>query len=200
MSNTTGAANTAMSLSRKPHLSKGDEAASHFSYYDDAAREYVVTDPRKPTKWVNYIGTLDFGGFDDETGGLDLCKKDPANSRLTSYPIDTPADGRYAVFSPFFTPMLTPYAKFECRMGLGYNKWVVRMNSLEFDIAIFVPAGRLAGARRSSRAEPFGQDSIRNNAESLAPPKLPMQGPQGTNGQSRDDIGPRTATRLQLPT
>jgi cellobiose phosphorylase len=133
-----------------------DETASNFGFYDDAAREYVVTDPRTPTKWVNYIGTLDFGGFVDQTGGLNICKKDPANNRITGYKIDTPqnamrgntlycriknADGTYAVLSPFFTPTLTPYDKFECRMGLGYNKWLVRMNGLEFEIKMFIPAG-----------------------------------------------------------
>jgi cellobiose phosphorylase len=51
------------------------------------------------------------------------------------------ADGTYTVFSPFFTPTLTTYDKFECRMGLGYNKWIVRMNGLEFDIKMFIPAG-----------------------------------------------------------
>ena len=50
----------------------------------------VVTDPRTPTKWINYIGTLDFGGFADQTGGLNLCKKDPANNRVTGYRIDAP--------------------------------------------------------------------------------------------------------------
>jgi len=59
-------------------------------HYDDAARELVVTDPRTPTKWVNYLGTLELGGFVDQTGGLNLCKKDPANNRITSYRIDTP--------------------------------------------------------------------------------------------------------------
>ncbi len=132
------------------------EAASNFGHYDDAAREYVVTDPRTPTKWVNYIGTLDFGGFVDQTGGLNICKKDPANNRITGYKIDIPQnamrgnalfcriknpDGTYAVFSPFFTPTLTPYDKFECRMGTGYNKWFVQMNGLEFEIKMFVPAG-----------------------------------------------------------
>ena len=101
-----------------------DETASNFGHYDDAAREYVVTDPRTPTKWVNYIGTLDFGGFVDQTGGLNICKKDPANNRIPGYQIDTPqnamrgntlycriknADGTHTVFSPFFSPTLTPY-------------------------------------------------------------------------------------------
>ena len=131
-------------------------AASDFGYYDDATREYVITDPRTPTKWINYLGTLDFGGFVDQTGGLNICKKDPANNRITSYRIDTPqnamrghtlycriknATGGYTIFSPLYTPTLTPFQKFECRMGTGYSRWVVRMKGLEFDIKMFVPAG-----------------------------------------------------------
>jgi len=132
------------------------EAVSNFGHYDDVAREYVVTDPRTPTKWVNYLGTLDFGGFVDQTGGLNICKKDPANNRITGYKIDTPQnamrgntlycrikndDGGYTIFSPFFVPTLTPYEKFECRMGTGYNKWVVRISGLEVEIKMFIPPG-----------------------------------------------------------
>ena len=43
------------------------DETSNFGHYDDAAREYVVTDPRTPTKWVNHIGTLDFGKFSSST-------------------------------------------------------------------------------------------------------------------------------------
>jgi cellobiose phosphorylase len=127
-----------------------------FGHYDDARRELVVVDPCTPTKWINYIGTLDFGGFVDQTGGLNLCKKDPANNRVTGYRIDAPAnaprghtlyarttapDGSRAIFSPFFTPTLTGYGRFECRMGLGYNRWLVLMHGFEFEMLIFVPAG-----------------------------------------------------------
>ncbi len=37
-----------------------------YGYFDDAAREYVITDPATPVKWINYIGTLAFGGFVDQ--------------------------------------------------------------------------------------------------------------------------------------
>ena len=26
-------------------------------YFDEARREYVITDPRTPVKWINYIGS-----------------------------------------------------------------------------------------------------------------------------------------------
>jgi hypothetical protein len=37
----------------------------NYGYFDDPDREYVITDPRTPTKWINYIGTLQFGGLVD---------------------------------------------------------------------------------------------------------------------------------------
>jgi cellobiose phosphorylase len=50
---------------------------------DDKKREYVITGPRTPTKWINYIGTLAFGGCVDHTGGTLICAQDPAwNTRI----------------------------------------------------------------------------------------------------------------------
>jgi cellobiose phosphorylase len=57
----------------------------NFGHFDDPQREYVITDPRTPTKWINYIGTLAFGGFVDHTGGALICKADPTFNRLTKY-------------------------------------------------------------------------------------------------------------------
>jgi len=50
----------------------------NYGYFDDPNREYVITNPRTPAKWINYIGTLQFGGFVDHTGGAIICKNDPA--------------------------------------------------------------------------------------------------------------------------
>src|SRR5512138_2894689 len=105
-----------------------------YGYFDDAAREYVITDPRTPVKWINYIGTLAFGGFVDHTGGGLICRGDPALNRITRYGAWTPASdfrgetlyvrvserGGYRTFSPFFVPTLAPCERWECRVGLGY--------------------------------------------------------------------------------
>src|SRR5512139_3785046 len=56
-----------------------------YGYFDDANREYVITNPRTPAKWINYIGTLQFGGFVDHTGGALICKQDPTFNRITKY-------------------------------------------------------------------------------------------------------------------
>jgi cellobiose phosphorylase len=126
-----------------------------YGYFDDAAREYVITDPRTPVKWINYIGTLAFGGFVDQTGGALLCVGDPALNRITRYVAQMPAgDFRgttlylrikepagYRVFSPFFVPTLDRYERYECHVGLGYTRIVSEFYDLRTDVTIFVPRG-----------------------------------------------------------
>ena len=58
---------------------------SNYGFFDDANKEYVVTTPKTPVKWINYVGTLNFGGFIDCTGGALICKRDPALNRITKY-------------------------------------------------------------------------------------------------------------------
>ena len=31
-----------------------------FGYFDDANREYVITTPKTPLPWINYLGNQDF--------------------------------------------------------------------------------------------------------------------------------------------
>ena len=107
-----------------------------YGYFDDENREYVITNPKTPVKWTNYVGTLAFGGIVDHTGGSLICKGDPALNRIVKYMPQLPSsdfkgetlyirfkdgDG-YKVFSPFFVPTLDPYDKYECHVGLGYQK------------------------------------------------------------------------------
>ncbi len=126
-----------------------------FGYFDDAKREYVITDPRTPVKWINYIGTLAYGGFVDHTGGALICKGDPALNRITKYISQMPSsdfkgetlylrrhrpDG-YRVFSPYFVPCLAPYESYRCHVGLGYTRICSTVEGIETDVTIFVPPG-----------------------------------------------------------
>jgi cellobiose phosphorylase len=124
-----------------------------YGYFDDASREYVITNPRTPVKWINYIGTLDFGGFIDHTGGVLVCKKDPALNRITKYiPQLIASDPRgttlyirlhdedgYRIFSPFYTPTLDKYDRFECHVGLGYSRFISEHDGIHTEITVFVP-------------------------------------------------------------
>ncbi len=127
----------------------------NYGYFDDVAREYIITDPKTPVKWINYIGTLAFGGFVDHTGGVVLCKGDPSLNRITKYISQMPdadfkgatlylripeSDG-YRFISPFYTPTLDAYTVFTCRVGLGYNRITSEISGIRTDVTIFVPEG-----------------------------------------------------------
>lgn len=127
-----------------------------YGYFDDKNREYVIDNPKTPVKWINYVGTLAFGGFVDQTGGALICKGDPALNRIVKYIPQLPdADfkgttlylrlreaGRYKVFSPYFVPTLDSYDRYECRVGLGYTRIVSEFYGVRTDVTIFVPPGQ----------------------------------------------------------
>jgi cellobiose phosphorylase len=124
-----------------------------YGYFDELNWEYVITDPRTPVRWINYLGTITFGGFVDHTGGCLICKRDPALNRITKYVPQLPSssfngstlyvrikDGSgYRLFSPFFVPTLDPYDLYECHVGLGYNRIVSEFYGIRSDVTIFVP-------------------------------------------------------------
>ena len=137
-----------------------------YGYFDDQSREYVITNPKTPVKWINYIGTLAFGGFVDHTGGALICKGDPALNRITKYIPQLPASDfkgetlylrlhrspfptrpsaldapLYTLFSPFFVPTLSPLDRYECHVGLGYTRIVSEIHGLQTEVTIFIPRG-----------------------------------------------------------
>lgn len=126
-----------------------------YGHFDDSAREYVIENPKTPVKWINYVGSLRFGGFVDHTGGLLLCKGDPALNRITKYipqlPSSQPkghtlylrlhtAEG-LRTLSPLFVPTLEPLDHYECRVGLGYTRFVSEIAGIRAEITLFVPTG-----------------------------------------------------------
>ncbi len=126
-----------------------------YGHFDDSAREYVIENPKTPVKWINYVGSLRFGGFVDHTGGLLICKGDPALNRITKYIPQLPssqlkghtlylrihgAEGMRTV-SPFFVPTLSALDQYECRVGLGYSRFVSQVAGVRTEITLFVPTG-----------------------------------------------------------
>ena len=45
-----------------------------FGYFDDANREYVITSPRTPYPWINYLGTQGFFSLISNTAGVWMVK------------------------------------------------------------------------------------------------------------------------------
>ena len=69
-----------------------------FGHFDDAAREYVITTPRTPLPWINYLGSEAFFSLVSHTAGGYSFYKDAKLRRITRYRYNNvPADsnGRY---------------------------------------------------------------------------------------------------------
>ncbi|MDA3851903.1 MAG: hypothetical protein PF447_11615 [Spirochaetaceae bacterium] len=109
-----------------------------FGTFDKEQKEYVITTSMTPARWVNYIGGLDFGGIIDQTGGILLCKGDPAENRISKYIPQLPGGDMNGtafflrvgdkILSPFYSPCRDKAESFECRVGLGYNRIISRAN------------------------------------------------------------------------
>jgi len=126
-----------------------------YGYFDNDNREYVITNPELPVKWINYVGNLNFGGFVDHTGGSLICKGDPATNRIVKYIPQLPdsdfkgetlyirikENGKYIIFSPFFVPTLHNWELYECHVGLGYTKIISKLYGIRVEVTIFVPDG-----------------------------------------------------------
>lgn len=122
-----------------------------YGYFDDQNREYIITDPKTPWPWINYLGNDDFFSLISNSGGGYSFYKDPRYRRLTRFrynnvPIDD--NGRYfyisdngTVWSPGWKPVKTPLDCYECRHGLGYTTISGRKNQLLAEVTHIVPLG-----------------------------------------------------------
>ena len=120
-----------------------------YGHFDDAAREFVITNPATPWPWINYMGTHDFFSLISNTaGGYCFCR-DAKFRRILRYryngvPMD--AGGRYfyvkdgdTVWNPGWKPCKTPLDAYECRHGMGYTRITGEKDGLRADVLFFVP-------------------------------------------------------------
>ena len=120
-----------------------------YGFFDDVRREYVITNPRTPWPWINYLGNEDFFSLISNTAGGYSFYKDAKFRRLTRYrynnvPMDS--GGRYfyireggSVWSPGWKPCKIDLEYYECRHGMGYTRITGLKNNLEAELLFFVP-------------------------------------------------------------
>ena len=56
-----------------------------FGHFDDQLREYVITNPRTPYPWINYLGCEEFFSLVTNTAGGYSFYKDARLRRITRY-------------------------------------------------------------------------------------------------------------------
>ena len=120
-----------------------------FGFFDDACREYVITTPKTPLPWINYLGCNEFFTLISNTCGGYTFYKDAKLLRLTRYRYnDVPTDinGKYfyikdgsCVWNPGWKPTQTELDSYECRHGIGYSRFTGAKNELEASVLTFVP-------------------------------------------------------------
>ena len=122
-----------------------------YGHFDDTNREYVITNPKTPYPWINYLGNEDFFSLTSNTGGGYTFYKDAKFRRLTRYrynnvPVDN--GGKYfyikdgdTTWSPGWKPVKTELDSYECRHGMSYTKFKSSKNGVEAQILQFIPLG-----------------------------------------------------------
>ncbi len=120
-----------------------------YGYFDDKNKEYVITTPKTPTPWINYLGNHSFYSLISNTSGGYSYFCDAKFMRITRYrynslPLDM--DGKYlyikdqdTVWNPTFKPTQTELDDYECRIGMGYNLFRSSKNGVEACVRDFVP-------------------------------------------------------------
>ena len=120
-----------------------------YGHFDDDNTEYVITDPKTPWPWINYLGNEDFFSLISNTAGGYSFYKDAKFRRITRYrynnvPMDN--DGRYfylkdgdTIWNPGWKPCRTPLDYYECRHGMGYTRITGSKQGVEASVLFFVP-------------------------------------------------------------
>ncbi len=123
-----------------------------YGHFDDANREYVITTPRTPYPWINYLGSERFFSLISHQAGGYCFYRDARMRRLTRYRYNnapTDVGGRYFYIyddGDYWTPMYMPAKRalehFECRHGLGYTRITGKRNGVKAEALYFVPLGQ----------------------------------------------------------
>ena len=131
-----------------------------FGHFDDQHREYVITNPKTPWPWINYLGNEDFFSLISNTAGGYTFYKDAKFRRLTRYrynnvPMDS--GGKYfyikdgdTTWSPGWKPCKTELDSYECRHGMNYTSIKGVKNGVSATALYFVPLKTWAEVQKLS--------------------------------------------------
>ena len=124
-----------------------------YGYFDDQAREYVITRPDTPAPWANYLGSPEYGALiSNHAGGYSFVRSG-ANGRILRYvfnQFDQP--GRYIYLRDnetrdFWSASWQPVGKdldtyrSQCRHGTGYTRMIADYSGIHSEASFYVPLG-----------------------------------------------------------
>ncbi len=129
------------------------EKPMQYGFFDDDAKEYVITRPDTPTSWSNYLGSTEYGAvITNNAGGYGFYKSGAQGRfmrlRFNSVPMDQP--GRYFYlrdmdsgdfWSASWQPVGKPLGEYksECRHGTAYTIIKSEYRGIQTETKYFVP-------------------------------------------------------------
>ncbi len=142
-----------------------------YGYFDDEAKEYVVTRPDTPTSWSNYLGSTEYGAvITNNAGGYGFYRSGARGRflrlRFNSIPMDQP--GRYFYlrdqetgdyWSTSWQPVGKPLDEYQsvCRHGTAYTVIESAYAGIATEATYFVPLGQAFEYWRLKITNPSGR-------------------------------------------
>ncbi|MCX7711674.1 MAG: GH116 family glycosyl hydrolase [Clostridia bacterium] len=124
-----------------------------YGYFDNEKREYVIERPDVPVSWTNYLGVKDMCAVVSHNAGGYLFYKSAQYHRITRFrpnavPLDRP--GHYVYLrddesGDYWSVSWQPVgkdlekAKYQCRHGLSYSKFLCEYNNISAEQTLFIP-------------------------------------------------------------
>jgi N,N'-diacetylchitobiose phosphorylase len=128
-----------------------------YGYFDDNAKEYVITRPDTPQSWSNYLGSTEYGAIiTNNAGGYGFYRSGARGRFLrlhfNSVPLDQP--GRYfylrdgesgEYWSASWQPVGKALDQYQstCRHGTAYTTIESRYAGIATETTYFVPLGQI---------------------------------------------------------
>ena len=125
-----------------------------YGYFNEEAKEYVITRPDTPAPWANYLGSPAYGAIVSNNAGGYSFEKSGAHGRIIRYifnQFDQP--GRYVYlrdddskdyWSASWQPVgksLDAY-KSECHHGTGYTNMIAEYADIRSEVLYYVPLNK----------------------------------------------------------
>lgn len=128
-----------------------------YGYFDNTAREYVITRPDTPAPWGNYLGNAQFGALITNNAAGYTFYKSAVQGCLTRFRFNSTnasLAGKFVYIrdndsNDFWSATWQPVAKplesikTECRHGMGYSLFYSEYSDIEVTLKYFIPMGAI---------------------------------------------------------
>lgn len=123
----------------------------NYGYFSKDGKEYIITNPKTPTPWINYIYNGNYFATISNNGGGISYIKNPLHGRITRYRInDVPPDrpGKYIyvkdkesgeLWSLSWQPVGKKAEAYKAVHGFGYTRIDSNVEEIESSVLYFVP-------------------------------------------------------------